>query len=205
MYIGILLEFSYWYYQLGQDEVAQQVHTLSNLPGPTSSIVRQEKDKSVVNVETLANNFRQLGGLGGIAYYGAFAYGDGSLQDKTTTVYKDLQALHEKYTTTFGDFESTSSDVTRQLQTAFDQLRQGKQEASIDTLKQVSGATTRLKASASTLYQTTTASGTKVTLQKLRCKFTTNSGVFPRHHIAPKIWWSIITFNGVLHFPPFNG
>ena len=77
-------------------------------------------------------------------------------------MYKDLQALHEKYTTTFGDFESTSSDVTRQLQTAFEHLQQGKQEASIDTLKQVSGATTRLKASASSLYQTTTASGTKV-------------------------------------------
>ena len=77
-------------------------------------------------------------------------------------MYKDLQALHEKYTTTFGDFESTSKDVTRQLQTAFDQLREGEQEASVNTLKQVSSTTAHLKTSASTLYQTTTASGTKV-------------------------------------------
>lgn len=157
------MPLEYLYNFIGQGDVgSQQVHTLSNLPDYTSSVVQQEKDKSVVKVETLVGKFRQLGGLSGLAYYGAFAFGDASLQDKTAAVYKDLQTLHEKYTTTFRDFESTSKDVTHQLQAAFDQLREGEQQASVNALKQVSSATAHLKTSASTLYQTTTASGTKV-------------------------------------------
>lgn len=147
---------------IGEGDIAQQVHTLSNLPGPTSALVQEEKEKSVVNVETLVDKFRQLGSLSGLAYYEAFAYGDASLQDKTTNVYRDLLALHDKYTTTFNSFESTSKDVVHQLQTAFDQLQQGEQEASIGTLRQVSGATTTLKGSASTLHQATETSEVKV-------------------------------------------
>ena len=121
-------------------------------------IVIQEKEKSVVNIETLVSKFRQLGSLSGLAYYGAFAYGDSKLQENTALVYQDLKALHKKYSLTFSSFESTSVEVLQQLETAFNQLlQQGETEKSVESIKMISGSTTELKMSASRLHQETIA------------------------------------------------
>ena len=120
-------------------------------------IVIQEKEKSVFNIETLVNKFRQLGSLSGLAYYGAFAYGDSKLQENTALVYQDLKALHKKYSLTFSSFESTSMEVLQQMETAFNQLQLGETERSIENMKTISGSTAELKTSASRLHQETIA------------------------------------------------
>lgn len=156
-----------WLFPTDPSDTAQDGSwSLTHLPEPDSPIVLQQKNElqSLMDIHQLDKTFHLLGSLSGIAFYAAVGYADHNLQQQIKSFYKDVNTLHETFSTTFDGFVSSSEEALGELSTAFTLLMQGEREQAVSALEEVSNVGQHLAQAASALQSEASSSEDKVVL-----------------------------------------